>query len=185
MRDNTGYELSEDNPTLAELLSKRGYATAAAVSAFVLHKGSGLDRGFATWDDEVEGRRTNVSLSALQRDGANTVAAAEKWLDANKGNALFFFLHLYEPHSPYTPPEPYRTRYPSAYDGEIARVDEIVGRFLQHLKTRGLYDDALIILFSDHGEGLNDHGEDEHGIFLYREALQVPLLVKLPRSGHA
>ena len=185
LRDNTGYELSGDSTTLAELLRKRGYATAAAVSAYVLRKGSGLERGFAAWDDEVEGRRTNVSLSALQRDGANTVAAAEKWLDTNRGKPVFFFLHLYEPHSPYAPPEPYRSRYSSAYDGEIARVDEIVGRFLQHLKTRGLYDDALVILFSDHGEGLNDHGEDEHGIFLYREALQVPLIVKLPRSGHA
>src|SRR5687768_6560132 len=124
LRDNTGYELATDSPTLAELLSKRGYATAAAVSAFVLHKGSGLERGFATYDDDVEGPRTNVALAALQRDGANTVAAAEKWIDANSGKPFFFFLHLYEPHSPYTPPEPYRSRY-SAYDGEIARADEI------------------------------------------------------------
>jgi arylsulfatase A-like enzyme/Tfp pilus assembly protein PilF len=184
LRDNTGYTLSPDNVTLAELLSKRGYATAAAVSAFVLRKGSGLDHGFASYDDVVEGQRSNVSLAAIQRDGAKTVSAAEKWLAAHSGKPLFFFLHLYEPHTPYDAPEPYRSRY-SAYDAEIARVDAVVGRFLQQLKNLGFYDDALIILFSDHGEGLNDHGEDEHGIFLYREALQVPLLVKLPRSAHA
>lgn len=184
LRDNTGYKLSTHNVTLAELLNKRGYATAAAVSAFVLRKGSGLETGFASYDDAVEGQRSNVSLAALQRDGANTVTAAEKWLTANSGKPVFFFLHLYEPHTPYDAPEPYRSRY-SAYDAEIARVDEIVGRFLQQLKNLGFYDDALIILFSDHGEGLNDHGEDEHGIFLYREALQVPLVVKLPGSAHA
>jgi choline-sulfatase len=184
LRDNTGYKLSRGNVTLAELLSKRGYATAAAVSAFVLRKGSGIEHGFALYDDVVDGERSNVSLAAIQRDGAKTVAAADTWLTANSGKPVFFFLHLYEPHTPYEAPEPYRSRY-SAYDAEIARVDEVVGRFLHQVKNLGFYDDALIILFSDHGEGLNDHGEDEHGIFLYREALQVPLLVKLPRSAHA
>src|SRR4029079_19450882 len=90
-----------------------------------------------------------------------------------------------EPHSPYTPPEPFFSRYPNHYDGEIANADAIVGDFIAFLKAKGSYDKALIIFLSDHGEGLNDHGEEEHGIFLYREALQVPLILKLPKSAHA
>ncbi|HWS72153.1 MAG TPA: sulfatase-like hydrolase/transferase, partial [Thermoanaerobaculia bacterium] len=96
----------------------------------------------------------------------------------------FLLLHLYEPHAPYDAPEPYRSQF-QPYDAEIAAADAIVGRFLDSLKARGLYDDALIVLLSDHGEGLGDHGEDEHGIFLYRESIQVPLIVKLPRSARA
>ena len=99
---------------------------------------------------------------------------------------LFAFLHLYEPHTPYEPPEPYASRYRGReYDGEIAFADELVGRFFDFLKKRGLYDRALVFVLSDHGEGLGEHGEDEHGLFLYRYALQVPLMVKLPGSGNA
>ncbi|MGZ6988864.1 MAG: sulfatase-like hydrolase/transferase, partial [Thermoanaerobaculia bacterium] len=99
---------------------------------------------------------------------------------------LFAFLHLYEPHTPYEPPEPFKTRYAAQpYDGEIAQADAIVGRFLAFLKERGLYDPSLIVFLSDHGEGLGEHGESEHGMFLYRETLQVPLLVKLPGGRRA
>src|SRR5205807_3549014 len=97
--------------------------------------------------------------------------------------SLFAFLHLYEPHAPYEPPEPYATRYAGRpYDGEIATADAVVARFVSFLKQRGLYDRAILVLLSDHGEGLGDHGEDEHGVLLYREALQVPLMLKLPKS---
>ena len=179
MRDNNGYTLAAETETLAELLSKKGYTTGAAISAYVLRKGSGIERGFGSWDDDIA-RPSDPSDRGTQRDGSETLLAAEKWIAANPTARPFYFLHLYEPHSPYTPPEPHRSRYQNSYDGEISRADELVGRFLTHLKSSRLYDSALIILFSDHGEGLNDHGEDEHGIFLYREALQVPLLVKLP-----
>ncbi|HYO77853.1 MAG TPA: sulfatase-like hydrolase/transferase [Thermoanaerobaculia bacterium] len=183
MRDNTGYSLNPASATLAELLAAKGYATGAAVSSYVLHKGTGMERGFAAYDDEIQDRG-GLAMSAMQRAGADTVAAAEKWLGANGGKPLFYFLHLYEPHTPYAAPEPYRSRY-APYDAEIAQADEVVGRFLQRLKDAGIYDNALIVLFSDHGEGLGDHGEDEHGIFLYREALQVPLMVKLPGAAQA
>src|SRR5439155_16604766 len=92
----------------------------------------------------------------------------------------FLFLHLFEPHTPYEPVEPFRSKYANPYDGEIATVDAILGRFLAELDKRGLYDRSLIILDSDHGEGLGDHGEAEHGVLLYREVLHVPLIVKLP-----
>jgi choline-sulfatase len=185
IRDNNGYSLAAGATTLAELLSTRGYATGAAISAYVLRKGSGIERGFASYDDDIS-QPSGPNDRGMQRDGAETVAVAEKWLAAQTSEKpLFYFLHLYEPHSPYNPPEPHRSRYQNGYDGEIARADELVGRFISRLKDAGLYDKALIVLFSDHGEGLNDHGEDEHGIFLYREALQVPLLVKLPRAKDA
>lgn len=184
VRDNTGYRLAAGSPTLAEVLSRNGYATGAAVSAYVLRKGSGIERGFASWDDDVGAERAGATISSVQRDGGISVASADRWLTTNASKPLLYFLHLYEPHSPYEPPAEYRGRY-SAYDGEIAHADAILGRFLQRLKDLGLYDKALIVLFSDHGEGLNDHGEDEHGIFLYREALQVPLLVKLPGAERA
>jgi choline-sulfatase len=182
VRDNVGYRVEPKVPTLAELLKKNGYATGAAVSAFVLRRESGIARGFDFYDDDVEALGKDQVMGHVQRDGTQTVAAAEQWLDRNEKNPFFLFVHLYEPHTPYAPPEPFHSQYKVPYDGEIAYVDQIVGRFLESLKRRGLYDKALIVLLSDHGEGLNEHGEEEHGIFLYREALQVPLMVKLPGS---
>ncbi len=179
VRDNVGYQLAGNVPTLAETLAKNGYATGAAISAFVLRKETKLDRGFDSYDDGVHAIGASQVIGRIQREGGETVAVAKKWIDEQK-KPVFFFLHLYEPHTPYEPPEPYKSKYAIAYDGEIAHVDQIVGDFLDHLKSRGIYDDALIIITSDHGEGLNDHKEEEHGIFLYREAIQVPLLVKLP-----
>ena len=102
-----------------------------------------------------------------------------------KTRPFFLFLHIYEPHLPYEPPEPFRSRYGATYDGEVAASDGIVGEFLGQLKRDGIYDRAIILLVSDHGEGLGDHGEQEHGILLYREVLHVPLLLKLPGSRHA
>ena len=178
-RDNIGYVLNPKVQPIAEILKAKGYATGAAISAFVLRRESGLNRGFDLYDDAVEPITTARTIGNIQRDGGLTAKIASDWI-AKQQKPVFFFLHLYEPHTPYTPPEPYKSRYPSHYDGEIARADAIVGTFLQSLKDDGLYDKALVILTSDHGEGLGDHGEDEHGIFLYREALQVPLIVKLP-----
>jgi arylsulfatase A-like enzyme/tetratricopeptide (TPR) repeat protein len=178
-RDNIGYVLNKGVKPIAEILKGNGYATGAAVSAFVLRRESGLNRGFDLYDDAVDPLTTARTIGSIQRDGERTAKIASDWI-AKQEKPVFFFLHLYEPHTPYTPPEPYWSRYASRYDGEIARVDAIVGTFLQSLKDDGLYDKALVILTSDHGEGLGDHGEDEHGIFLYREALQVPLIVKLP-----
>ncbi|HKR63112.1 MAG TPA: sulfatase-like hydrolase/transferase, partial [Thermoanaerobaculia bacterium] len=180
-RDNIGYVLSPNVKSIAEILKANGYATGAAVSAFVLRRESGLNRGFDLYDDAVEPITSARTIGNIQRDGGVTEQIAAQWL-AQQQKPVFFFLHLYEPHTPYTPPEPYLSRYPKHYDGEIARVDAIVGTFVQSLKDAGLYDKALIILTSDHGEGLGDHGEEEHGIFLYREALQVPLIVKLPEQ---
>ncbi|HVT02552.1 MAG TPA: sulfatase-like hydrolase/transferase [Thermoanaerobaculia bacterium] len=185
VRDNIGFRLDPKVGTLPAVLKRNGYATGAAVSAYVLRKETGIARGFDYYDDDVDANDPSVSVGRVQRRGEETTAVAEKWISAQAAKPFFFFLHLYEPHTPYSPPQPFLSRYPNHYDGEIACVDEIVGGFLQFLKKSDLYDRALIILVSDHGEGLDQHGEQEHGIFLYREALQVPLILKLPRSERA
>ncbi len=180
VRDNIGFRLSPRHTTLAALLRERGYATGGAVSSYILERSRGLDRGFDFYDDEFgAGARE-------ERPGDATARRLENWADGVGSQRAFLFLHLYEPHSPYEPPEPYQSRYgQSPYDGEIAAADAVVGRFLEYLRRRRLYDRAIVIFVSDHGEGLGDHGEEEHGVFLYREAMRVPLLIKLPGSKSA
>lgn len=187
VRDNLGYRLAKERPTLATLLKASGYATGAAVSAVVLDHGTGISRGFDFYDDVIEAREAAQAIGQVQRTGGETETVLRRWIDRQPSGArVFAFLHLYEPHSPYEPPEPFRSRYKSApYDGEVAASDAVVGRFLDFLREKDLYDRSLVVFLSDHGEGLGDHGEDEHGIFLYREEVRVPLFVKLPRSRHA
>ncbi|HEY6929116.1 MAG TPA: sulfatase, partial [Thermoanaerobaculia bacterium] len=175
VRDNMGFRLAGSMPTLASLLKKAGYATGAAVSSLALRAERGVDQGFDFYDDHF------TAESPDERPGIETVSALEKWIDSVGKAPVFAFLHIYEPHTPYKPPEPFRSRYAaSPYDGEIATADAAVGSFLEDLKRRGIYDRALVIFLSDHGEGLGDHGEDEHGVFLYREAIRVPFWWKLP-----
>lgn len=181
VRSNIGYRLDRDvDLTLPRLLHASGYATGGAVSAYVLRRDTGLGPLFDFYDDSME-VWSSATLGALQRPGDQTVHAALGWLDRVQGRPFFLFLHLFEPHSPYEPVEPFKTKYASSpYDGEIATADAIVGRFFTELERRGLYDRSLILLAGDHGEGLGDHGEAEHGVLLYREELHVPLIVKLP-----
>jgi arylsulfatase A-like enzyme/tetratricopeptide (TPR) repeat protein len=202
VRDNYGYTLPPGIETLAELLKAARYATGAAVSSAILSKESGLNRGFDFYDDTLDagsapgaGRPNRDAAAVLgdhgallrvSRDGARTAEALNGWVAGLPRKQPFFaFLHLYEPHAPCNPPEPYKSRYPLPYDAEIARADEIVGTFLDGLRRSGSYDRALIVFLSDHGEGLSDHGEREHGVFLYREAIRVPLFLKLPGNARA
>jgi tetratricopeptide (TPR) repeat protein len=185
VRDNVGYLLDSQAvtagkvPFLPELLHRAGYATGGAVSAFVLRGRTGLATGFDFYEDSIE-FRTRTGLGGLQRPGAETLARCRDWLRGAAGKPFFLFFHLYEPHTPYAPPEPFASRYPLPYDGEIAEADRVVGELLGELRRLGVYERSLVILVGDHGEGLGDHGEDEHGVLLYREAIQVPLIVKLP-----
>ena len=179
--DNGGYRLDPSVPTLAEILKKQGYATGAAVSAIVLAGTTGISRGFDFYDDAIEPSSPGQPVGYVRRAGDETAALLIKWLDGVKQTRVFGFLHLYEPHAPCEPKEPFRSRYANPYDGEVATADAFVGTFLDHLKKSGLYDRSMIVFLSDHGEGLGEHGESEHGVFLYRESIQVPLLVKLPR----
>lgn len=192
VRDNVGYRLEAGERATASLprwLKSRGYATGAGVSAYVLRGETGLGPLFDHYDDGIAQGGDSRALGQVQRPGSETLEGARRWIRAQQGNPagapLFFLLHLFEPHTPYDPPEPFRGRYADPYDGEIAAADALVGEFLEFLKAEGLYEGALIILLADHGEGLGDHGEAEHGIFLYPETIQVPLVVKLPGAARA
>ena len=182
VRDNLGFVVGEKEMLLPELLASRGYTTAAVVSSYVLRKEVGLARAFDVYDDEMPVASPGMSIGQVQRDGADSLAVTERWLDT-VASPFFLFLHLYDPHTPYSPPD--RFAHYGPYNGEIAYADEIIGQLFDSLRARGLYDNALIILLSDHGEGLADHGEEEHGIFLYDEVIRVPLIVKLPNSRAA
>lgn len=183
IRDNLGYDLNPKSRTIAEIVKAKGYATGAAVSAIVLRGETGIKRGFDFWDDDVELDPNSLSLGRAQRSGDITRGIAQKWIGQHKSQPFFFFFHIYEPHTPYEPVEPFKSKYGETYDGEVATSDDIVGKFLAYLRQEGIYDRATIVLLSDHGEGLGDHGENEHGILLYRETIQVPLVLKMPHQA--
>jgi arylsulfatase A-like enzyme/Flp pilus assembly protein TadD len=183
VRDNIGFSARKDERFLQHTLGERGFATAGFVSAFVLRAETGIGAGFDTFDDELRAASPDAPLGQVQRPGAETAEAASRWLDAQGSGRCFLFVHIYEPHTPYSPPARFAAANP--YDGEVQYSDEIVGQLIGSLRRKGLYDSATIVLLSDHGEGLGDHGEDEHGIFLYRETIRVPLIVKLPGSRSA
>ena len=178
VRDNIGYAVASGERTLAARFKAAGYATGGAVSSYVLRRQTGIALGFDFFDDALTIAGTGESLSETERDGRVTVDALAGWIDGHAGEPFFAFLHLYEPHAPYAPPSSHASASP--YDGEIAYADALVGRLLDRLAARGILDRAIVTLVSDHGEGLGDHGEAEHGLFLYREALHVPLVVRLP-----
>ncbi|HVT57731.1 MAG TPA: sulfatase-like hydrolase/transferase [Thermoanaerobaculia bacterium] len=184
VRDNVGYRFdAEGHPYLPRLLKVGGYETGAFVSASVLQAETGVAAGFDTYDDHF-GEAT-PDEPVVERPGSETVRLALEWVERQQSKPFFLFVHLYEPHAPYHPPEPFASRYRLAYDGEIATADAAVGSLLAELKHLGVYDRAIIVLLSDHGEGLGEHGEAAHGFLLYRDTLQVPLLLKLPGSALA
>jgi arylsulfatase A-like enzyme/Flp pilus assembly protein TadD len=178
VRDNVGFTLKPGHWSLQSALRARGWPTGGFVSAYVLRAQTGIAEGFDTYDSELPAASGELSVGQVQRPGEATAAAADAWLSQRNPDAPFFlFLHLYEPHKPYAPPARFASYEP--YDGEVAYVDEIVGRFFDRLRALRLYDRATIVLLSDHGEGLGDHGEQEHGLFLYQETIRVPLMIKL------
>ena len=189
VRENVGYVLDAKFPTLAELLAKGGWATGGFVSAFVLDGQWGIGRGYDHYFDDFDLRSlaagNAANMGSLQRDGADTVAAAVRWLDERPaGRPFFLWLHLYDPHEPYTPKEPFASRYPGQpYDAEVAYTDSLVGTFRQALVDRGILDDSLVVVTSDHGEGLGDHGEDFHGFFVYDTTVHAALIVRLPAGA--
>ena len=185
VRENVGYTLDSGIPTLAEVLSHGGWTTAGFVSAFVLDRRWGIGRGFDYYFDDFDlSDFETPNLSSVQRSGDVTIGEAVRWLDGRPQDAPFFlWLHLYDPHDPYTPPEPFKSQYPGrAYDGEVAYTDSLIGEFRQALEERGLLASSLVMLTADHGEGLGDHGEASHGFFVYDSTIHVSLIVR-PPSG--
>lgn len=187
IRDNISPAVVPDVPLLAETFKRAGFVTAGFVSSIVLASESGLDRGFDRYSDEFEGGRGDAQfLNTVQKRGDQTLDEATSWLEAHHDGRLFAWIHLYDPHDPYEPPEPYATRYAGRlYDGEVAWSDELVGRLDATLERLGLAPQTLLMITSDHGEGLGEHGEALHGFFAYQTTLRVPLLVRGPgvRAG--
>jgi tetratricopeptide (TPR) repeat protein len=177
VRDNAGFRLDPKISLLTERLSAAGYGTAAFVSAAVLDRDGGLARGFATYDDSVRvGDRR--AFDYQERAASQTVDAVLPRLDALKP-PFFLWVHFYDPHAPYVPPEPYASRFKDRpYDGELAFMDAQLGRILDTLKRKGAT--VYVVVAGDHGESLGEHGEDQHGIFLYQATQHVPLIITGP-----
>lgn len=189
VRINGNTALNEEQTTIAEVLSARGYQCGAFIGAFVLDGRWGLRQGFQHYDDQFDLKKyKHIDLGAVQRPGNEVMDIALDWLEEQKSAPFFAWIHLYDPHTPYEPPEPYgseygpRSRY-GLYDGEIAFMDEQIGRCLSWLENNGLNERTILILVGDHGEGLGSHGEGTHGYFIYDYAIHVPLIIVTPFEG--
>lgn len=194
--DNSDYKLSDGDVTLAELMQEQGYSTAGFVSSFIIDSRFGLGQGFDLYDDDFE--EASNAMGINQQIGGETTHEVIEWLNAHKDEKNFIFLHYYDPHFTYEPPEPFASKFKNVpqpenittkfsqmfldgYAGEIAYTDHCIGQVVDKLGELGLYDSTMIIITSDHGEMLGQHGETSHGYFIYQPAIRVPLIFKLPR----
>jgi arylsulfatase A-like enzyme/Tfp pilus assembly protein PilF len=185
VRDNGGFYLEPDKITLAEVLKEKGWATSAFVGAFVLDSRWGIDQGFDHYYDNFDfAKYKTISLDSVQREGGEVIQAFFDWFRTNGDRRFFSWIHFYDPHTPYEPPEPYKSEYSGRpwglYDGEIAYVDSLIGKVLESLREKGVLDRTIIIVAADHGESLGEHGESSHAFFIYDATVSVPLVLKLP-----
>jgi arylsulfatase A-like enzyme/Flp pilus assembly protein TadD len=185
VQDFTGQPLAPQFRTVAQAFQQAGYSTGAIVSAFVLDRSWGLARGFDFYDDAFAAETfEKKDIGLVDRRAGESVSHAIAWLKKTPRRPFFLWLHLYDPHSPYDPPEPYHSEYRShLYDGEIAYADHELGNLITWLRQNRLYESSLIVVLSDHGESLGEHGEDEHGFFVYNATTHVPLIVKPPAGS--
>ncbi len=176
VRENSGFVLPDTVPTLATLLRQAGWATAAFVGAYPLDHGFGLARGFDEYDDRFPRGSRPDEFAMAERRGDQVVGPALVWWNAHRGQRRFLWIHLYDPHSPYTPPEPFAGRFrDEPYLGEVAATDAFLAPLLGPLLDGK--QPALVVVTADHGEALGDHGEQTHGLFAYEATLKVPLVV--------
>ena len=182
VRDNGGFFLNERETTMAERLKSRGFRTGGFVGAYVLDHKWGIAQGFEDYFDNFDlSKYRTVSLSGVERRGDEVADHALKWLETVRSSKFFAWVHFYDAHSPYDPPEPYKSRYSDRpYAGEIAFVDSQVGRLMTWLETNQLLEKTIVVVMGDHGESLGDHGEGTHGFFVYESVLHVPLLIRAP-----
>ena len=181
VRDNLGFKLDEENVTLAEVLRQSGYQTGAAVSAFVLDSRFGIDQGFDSFDDDLTIGVTHSDTAPRERSAEQTNIPAVEWFRRHGKEKFFFWVHYFDPHSPYLPPEPYRSRYAKApYDGEIEYADEQIGKLLDVLDEIGVRKRTLVVFVSDHGEGLGQHDENDHGLLVYDSTMHVAMIFSAP-----
>jgi arylsulfatase A-like enzyme/Tfp pilus assembly protein PilF len=177
MRVNGLGRLPDSAVTVAERLKEAGYSTGAIVASAVLSGSYGLNQGFDDYDDRIQApARATLSTAELQRDAADVTSAAKRWLEHRQA-PWFLWVHYYDPHLPYEPPARFTSAAPNRpYDGEIAFVDAELGRLIEGLNR----DRTIVVVTSDHGESLGQHGEADHGYFLYDATLSVPLIVRVP-----
>jgi len=182
VRDNGGFFVEEKTVTLAERMKEGGFATGAFVGAWVLDSRWGLNQGFDLYSDRFDlSKYKVVNLGTVQKKGDEVMDLALAWLEGVKAKRFFAWVHLYDPHTPYEPPEPFLSRYPGQkYLGEVAYTDQVVGRLVSWLKTAGVWDNTVVVLMADHGESLGEHGEKAHTFFIYDATVHVPLIVRTP-----
>ncbi len=182
VRDNGGFLVPQDIITLPELFKQEDYKTAAFVAAYVLDSKWGLNQGFDYYFDRFDlSRYKTISLGNVQRRGDEVIDEALIWLEDNKLDNFFTWIHLYDPHTPYEPPSPYKEQYPQRpYLGEIAYTDSQLGRLWQYLEENHLVENTILIFAADHGESLGEHREGTHGFFIYQEGVHVPLIFVTP-----
>jgi arylsulfatase A-like enzyme/tetratricopeptide (TPR) repeat protein len=188
VRDNVGFYVKPNQVTLAGTLKAAGYATGAFVGAFVLDARWGLNQGFDRYVDDFDLSKAEVISPDMARHrGEDVLSHALQWVADTKQKPFFAWIHFYDPHGPYDPPEPYRTRYGSRpwglYQGEVAHVDALVGQLLDWLDQNGLSDRTVIAFVGDHGESLGRHGENSHGVLVYDATLHVPLILRAPGNA--
>jgi arylsulfatase A-like enzyme/Tfp pilus assembly protein PilF len=180
VRNNGGAVVSEDLELVSEVLQRKGYATGAFVAAYVLDSKWGLDQGFDLYQDDLDWMRGETLLLQNSRRADEVVALAEEWLTSQKHRRLFAWIHIFDPHATYRPPQPFN-RYPEdPYRGEVEYTDHVLGGFFDFLEAEGIAERSVVIVASDHGEALGSHGEREHGYFLYEPVISVPLIVRPP-----
>lgn len=187
LRINGRAQLGDTHPTLARLFRDSGYGTAAFVSTFVLDGGYGLSRGFEVYDDKVSDLEPGADIQEAERRGDATTTQALAWLQAQGDRPFFCWIHYYDPHHPYAPPEPFRSQHPDPYDGEIAFMDAQIARVMKWLQSASLADRTLVVVAGDHGESFGEHGEWGHTTFVYETNLRVPLFFMHPqvvKAGH-
>ncbi|MFQ6083570.1 MAG: sulfatase-like hydrolase/transferase [Candidatus Aminicenantia bacterium] len=181
VRDNVGFRLDEKSVILSEILKERDYKTAAFIGAFPLDNRFGLDQGFDLYDDFYGNTGAQNDFTFVERRAEEVIEPAQIWLQSNRRNSWLCWIHLFDPHIPYDPPQPFKDKYPdNFYAGEVAYTDFMIGKLLQFLKESGMERETLIILTADHGESLGEHGERTHGIFTYNCTLHIPLIFYQP-----
>jgi arylsulfatase A-like enzyme/predicted Zn-dependent protease len=188
VRDNTGFHLDDRVTTLAEVFKDRGYRTGGFISAFVLDSRWGIAQGFDEYFDDFDlSEDVGPGLDSIQRPGNQVVDRALSWLKQADSRPFFAWVHLYDPHAPYDAPTEVAEQFPrtrsGAYDAEIAFADRQVGRLIEALRAAGSLDDTLVVVLADHGEQLGEHGEQQHGFFIYDAAVQIPLIITGPGIG--
>ncbi len=183
VHDNYNYRLGDFNVTLAEILKENGFMTGAVVGCFVLNSRFGLDQGFITYDDDFDEETKEIGIP--ERSGQEVSDHGSQWIEEHCDDNFFLFLHYFDPHVPYNPPEPFKSTYIHPYVAEIAYADHCIGQVIDKLKSLDLYDSTLIIITSDHGEALGAHQEQTHAYFIYNEVIKVSLIFKIPGKYRA